>query len=87
MLSKMLSTCYSLKQTVISPMMSGRVMPVPCFSCFVHLCLLLCLPVFFSLVFLCGDCCPVVVVLPSVLQCGLAPRDIEEMLEVGYKVT
>lgn len=38
-------------------------------------------------VFLCGDCFPVVFVLASVPQHGLAPRDIAEMLEVGYIVT
>lgn len=52
-----------------------------------HLSLFVSLLVFLSLGFLCGDCFPVVVVLASVLQQGLAPRDIEEMLEVGYIVT
>lgn len=42
---------------------------------------------FLSVVFLCDDCFPVVVVLASVLQHGLTPRDIEEMLEVRYVVT
>lgn len=32
----------------------------------------------------CTGCLPVLAVLLSVLQHGLAPRDIEEMLEVGY---
>lgn len=40
-----------------------------------------------SVLFLCDGCFPVVVVLASVLQHGLAPRDIVEMLEVGYIVT
>lgn len=39
--------------------------------------------VFLTLVFLSGDRCPVVVVLASVLQHGVVPQDIEEMLEVG----
>lgn len=50
---------------------------VACLSLFVSLL------VFLTLVFLSGDRCPVVVVLASVLQHGLVPRDIEEMLEVG----
>lgn len=54
-------------------------------SFLVHLSL--CISPLPGVVFLCGDCFPVVVVLASVLQHGLAPRDIEEMLEVGYIVT
>ena len=45
--------------------------------------LLVSLFVLLSLVCLCGGCSPVVVMLASVLQHDLAPRDIEEMLEVG----
>jgi len=48
--------------------------------CFLYISLLF---LSFSVVFLCGDCFPVVVVLAFVLQHDLAPRDIEEMLEVG----
>lgn len=40
--------------------------------------------IFFSVWIHCAACLPVVAVLLSVLQHGLAPRDIEEMLEVGY---
>lgn len=36
---------------------------------------------------MCGDCFPVLVLLASLLQQALAPRDIEEMLEVGHTVT
>lgn len=51
-----------------------------CTSC--SLCVALCL-----LLWCVCDCFPVVVVLDSVLQHDLAPREIEEMLEVGYLVT
>ena len=53
-----------------------------CGSVYVSLFLFVSLLVFVSLVFLCIDRFPVVVVLASVPQ--LAPRDIEEMLQVGY---
>lgn len=47
-----------------------------------------CTPLFVSLlVCLSVHCFPVLVVLASHLQQALAPRDIEEMLEVGHTVT
>lgn len=61
-------------------------MPILCLP-MLHIFLFVSLLVFLFLVCLCGDFFPVVVVMASVLQHGLAPRDIEEMLEVGYIVT
>lgn len=60
-----------------------------CLFCvsFLYIFLSLCRSLSSSLVRLYGDCFPVVVVLDSVLQHDLAPRDIEEMLEVGYLAT